>query len=103
MFDTTKRLFELRDNRKMNTNQFAIFTGVSQSYLSQIERGERKASLKTIEKVCKACNISLSEFFAGSDNPANIEASVLSKEREGLLERVEKLKTELDEIQKKLE
>ena len=104
MYDVTKRVRELRENREMNIYQFSKFTGVSQPYLSDIEKGIKgnKVSIKIIEKICNACGIGLSEFFAGADNPANIKASVVSKDKEDLIGRVEKLKEEIDRIEKRL-
>jgi len=103
MFDTVKRIFELRDNRNMTTNEFAKFAKVSQPYLSELESGAKKrVSVSFVEKICDACGINLSEFFKGSDNPANIKASILSREKDDLIDRVEKLKIELDHIQDKL-
>lgn len=102
MFNTTARIIELKDARKMNTSQFAKLTGISQSYLNQIENGQRHASVAIIEKICNACEISLSDFFAGADNVANIKIAILSREREDLIYRIERLKHELSDIEKRL-
>jgi transcriptional regulator with XRE-family HTH domain len=102
VFDTTKRILELRDNRKMKTNQFAAFTGVSQSYLNQIANGKRRASVDIIERICNACGINLPKFFEGADNPANVKASMLSKDKDDLIDRIDKLKSELDKIEKRI-
>jgi transcriptional regulator with XRE-family HTH domain len=103
VFDTVGRIFELRDNRKMKTSQFAEFTGVSQPYMSQLERGEKKnVTIDIIEKICTACEITLSDFFNNSDNPANIKASTLSREKDDLISRVEKLKIEIDNLEKRI-
>jgi transcriptional regulator with XRE-family HTH domain len=101
VFDVVKRIIELKENRNMNTYQFAKFTGVSQPYLSDIEKGNKGNSI-SIEKICAACGITLAEFFAGGDNQANIKASIIAKDKDDLLERVEKLKTEIDKIEKRL-
>lgn len=103
MFNVIKRIFDLRDNRNMTTNEFAKFANVSQSYLSQLEGSKRKrVSINFVEKICQACNISLSEFFEGTDNPVNIKVAMSSKDKVDLLERIEKLKAEIKKIENKI-
>jgi transcriptional regulator with XRE-family HTH domain len=103
VFDVGKRIIELRESRGMNMSEFAVFTGLSQSYLSQIESGVKKnMSIEKIELVCNACEISLADFFAGVDNPINIQIAKSAKVKDDLLERINKLKSELQDIEKKI-
>lgn len=37
--------------------------GLSESYIYQLEQADRKASLKTLYKICNAFNIQMSTFF----------------------------------------
>lgn len=41
--------------------------GVHRTYIGMIERAEKNITLKNIEKVCKALNISLVKFFEDFD------------------------------------
>lgn len=53
-----RKIRELRDERGYSLQDLAQKAGVSVSYLSEIERGTKKPSLKTLEKIATALNIS---------------------------------------------
>lgn len=50
----------LRDFRAMTQKELAEAAGISQSYLSEIERGTREGTLSTIKAIAKALAVPLS-------------------------------------------
>lgn len=53
----------LRKNKLMNQENFASSLGITQSYLSLIEKGHRKPSLEVLQKMSDILNIPLSVLF----------------------------------------
>ncbi len=62
--DVGKRMTELRNRAKMSGNLLASKSGVSQSGINRIERGEQFPTTETLERICTALGVSLAEFFA---------------------------------------
>ena len=58
-----KRVKELRLEKKLSQEALAIDADVERSYLSHLESGERNVSIKNMEKILKALDVSFSEFF----------------------------------------
>jgi transcriptional regulator with XRE-family HTH domain len=58
--DIGSTIKKLRKRKGIQQNELAERSGISQTYLSQIENGSRSATLETLEKVCKALDIPLS-------------------------------------------
>ena len=52
------RVRELRRNRKLGLRELGRIAGVSYAFLSEIERGGRRASEDTIGKLAKVLNVS---------------------------------------------
>jgi transcriptional regulator with XRE-family HTH domain len=71
-YSVGKRLFDLRKNRGFSQEQLALEACITTSYIGQVERDERNVTVHTLAKICDALNISLSDFFSGSEikNPA---------------------------------
>ncbi len=46
-----------------------MMTGISQTVLGKIIKGESVPTIQTLEKICAALNISLAQFFAEDDLP----------------------------------
>ena len=63
-FSLGDRLRELRQNRAMSQEQTAHVAEITTAYLGQVERGTKNITVHTLEKVCSALNITLSEFFS---------------------------------------
>jgi HTH-type transcriptional repressor of puuD len=57
------RLKSLRKDRNLSQYRLAKKSGVSQSFLSTLESGQKTPTIDTLEKLCNALGISLSEFF----------------------------------------
>jgi transcriptional regulator with XRE-family HTH domain len=85
-------LKEQRLAAKLSLRQLAEQAGVSNPYLSQIERGLRKPSAEVLQQIAKALRISAEQFYirAGILNPddttgGSVELAVLADS--GLTER----------------
>lgn len=58
-----KKVKALRLKKRMSQGDIGKKLGVSANYISQIERGIENLSLKGIEKLAKALNVSTSELL----------------------------------------
>ena len=59
------RIKYLRTLKHMSQEDLALEANVNKNYLSDLERGTRNPTVKILEKVAKALDISLSELFKG--------------------------------------
>jgi len=50
----------------MSQEQTAHIADITAAYLGQVERGAKNITVHTLEKVCNALNISLSDFFGAT-------------------------------------
>jgi transcriptional regulator with XRE-family HTH domain len=57
------KLKEIRTKQKLTQVELAEKSGLHPNYIGMVERGERNPSLININKLAKALNVSLSEFF----------------------------------------
>ena len=57
------RIKELRRKGGITQEKFALMTGITRSYLADIEQGNRNFGFDTLDKIVKGFGISLSEFF----------------------------------------
>ena len=56
----------IRDTRKqqgLSQEEFAFKCDLDRTYITSLERGKRNISLENLEKIAKAFNMTLSEFF----------------------------------------
>ena len=61
-FDIGQRIHELRTNRRLSQEQLALRSNITPTYLGLIERNLKNPTLKVIEQLCNALNISLADF-----------------------------------------
>lgn len=54
---------ELRKRKKLSQEELSGLAGLSRSHLAQIETLERLPTLATIDKICNALDVSISQFF----------------------------------------
>ena len=62
--DVGKRIVELRQQRKLTTNKLANLSGISQSYLREVELGNKNPTVEFLSYICQGLYISLHDFFA---------------------------------------
>ena len=58
-----KRIKELRQQQGMSQEEFAFKCDLDITYITSLERGRRNVSLENLEKIAKAFNMTLSQFF----------------------------------------
>src|SRR5437868_11467433 len=97
---------EQRQSSAISLRQLARLAGVSNPYLSQIERGLRKPSAEILQQIAKALRISaealyvqagiLEERYSDSDVPAAIlgDAHLAERQKQVLLELYEAYRRE---------
>jgi len=68
------RIKELCDKQQITKYRLSQMTGVTQTVLSRIMKGENVPTIQTVEKICAALNISLAQFFAKDENPPDLTA-----------------------------
>ena len=102
-----QRIRNYRTSQNLSQEKLAEFSGCHPSYIGQIERGEKNATIESVEKIASALNVSLSTLFEKLDTQAN-EANatplkcyefVSSKSKEEQ-ERIYHILLEIDKLQK---
>lgn len=53
-----------RLKRQLSQEEFAELVGLHRTYIGMVERGEKNITLKNIEKIAKALEISLDELMS---------------------------------------
>ncbi len=61
--DVGNRIRELRKNNSLSQEKLAAIAELDRTYIASVERGKRNISIVNLEKITKALDISLSEFF----------------------------------------
>jgi transcriptional regulator with XRE-family HTH domain len=100
---------EQRNSAQISLRQLAKSAGVSNPYLSQIERGLRKPSAEILQQIAKALRISaealyvqagiLDERYGDSDVPSAVlgDQALTERQKQVLLEIYESFRRENDE------
>ena len=60
-----KRIKQLRNERKISQEKFALSIGMDRTYFASVEAGNRNVSLLNIEKIASGFGVSLEELFRG--------------------------------------
>ncbi len=58
-----QRIRNYRTDKGLSQEKLAELSGCHHTYIGQIERGEKNATIESIEKIAAALNISLSKLF----------------------------------------
>ena len=64
MMNTITRVYELLDDRALSLTKLAEMSGIAYSTIKMAESRNTQLSVDTIERICNALGITLSEFFA---------------------------------------
>lgn len=63
MKELGKKIKDIRLSKRVSLRDLAKHTGLTRSFLSQVERGKSSPSIASLERVARAFNIHLSHFF----------------------------------------
>lgn len=66
-----ERIRFFREQKKITVNKLANLSGISQSYLREIELGTKQPTIEYLEYICFGLKISLQEFFSENDTDIN--------------------------------
>lgn len=58
-----QRIRNYRTHQKLSQEKLAELSGCHPTYIGQVERGEKNATLESIEKIASALNIPLAQLF----------------------------------------
>ncbi len=64
-----KRIVELREEKGLSTNKLSNLAGVSQSYVREIEMGNKNPTVEILYYICEVLDINLKDFFDYEDEP----------------------------------
>ncbi len=62
-----KRVKELRDNLKLSQEALADKAELDRTFINHVENGRRNISIDNIQKIVRALEISISDFFNTND------------------------------------
>ncbi|HEB34754.1 hypothetical protein LCGC14_0688690 [marine sediment metagenome] len=79
MRELGKKILDIRLTRKVSLRDLEKHTGLSRSFLSQVEHGKTSPSISSLEKIAGALNTPLGHFFEG-EFPKRI--SIIKKKKE---------------------
>mgnify|MGYP004498295357 CR=1 FL=1 len=98
-----QRIRNYRTQKGLSQDKLAELSGVHPTYIGQLERGEKNATLESIEKITSAMEISLSTLFEGigneSDGTRNIPLEcyeLIASKTKGEQEQIYKILIEMD-------
>ena len=95
-----KRVRHYRKNKKLSQEQLAELCDLHPTYIGQLERGEKNASLETIMRVCEGLSVSPEVLFeniapgegrSAAQEIYNIAAALPVEKQKALLDIVEKI------------
>ena len=102
-----KRIRNYRMDKGLSQEKLAELSGCHPTYIGQIERGEKNATIESIEKIAVALNVSLSKLFeklgSKDDGVRNIPLECyefLSAKTKSEQEQIYRILIELDKYKK---
>ena len=88
--DVSERIRFFREQKDITVNKLANQAGISQSFLREIELGNKKPTVETVSLLCDALNITLRDFFDDG-----VQSALLDDE---LIQQVYRLTSEQREL-----
>jgi transcriptional regulator with XRE-family HTH domain len=58
-----KKIFEFRKQKNLSQEKLANEAGVDRTYIPKVEKGQINITINSLEKIAKALNIEIKEFF----------------------------------------
>ncbi len=65
-YDVGKRISHFRTQKNYSVNRLANLSGISQSFLRDVELGKKNITVEYLSYICDALDITLAEFFSDS-------------------------------------
>lgn len=83
-----EKIKTLRQERGYTVNKLANMAGISQSYLRDIELGNKQPTVEYLSYICDALKISLEEFFSenSTDELYSLIKKLNSQQKNALIE-----------------
>ena len=96
-----QRIRNYRTQKGLSQEKLAELAGCHPTYIGQLERGEKNATLESVEKLASAMDISLSELFdklgkSGSNNIAAKCYDLVASKNEAEQKQLYKMLQEMD-------
>ena len=96
-----QRIRNYRTQKGLSQEKLAELAGCHPTYIGQLERGEKNATLEGVEKIASAMDISLSELFdklgkSGSNNIAAKCYDLVASKNEAEQKQLYKMLQEMD-------
>ena len=102
-----QRIRNYRTSAGLSQEKLAELSGCHHTYIGQIERGEKNATIESIEKISSALGVSLSKLFeklgSGEDNALDIPLrcyEFLSAKTKAEQEHMYRILLDVDEYKK---
>ena len=96
-----QRIRNYRTQKGLSQEKLAELAGCHPTYIGQLERGEKNATLESVEKIASAMDISLSELFdklgkSGGDSIAAKCYDLVASKNEAEQKQLYKMLQEMD-------
>ena len=96
-----QRIRNYRTQKGLSQEKLAELAGCHPTYIGQLERGDKNATLESVEKIASAMDISLSELFnklgkSGGDNIAAKCYDLVASKNEAEQKQLYKMLQEMD-------
>ncbi len=96
-----QRIRNYRTQKGLSQEKLAELAGCHSTYIGQLERGEKNATLESVEKIASAMDISLSELFdklgkSGGNNIAAKCYDLVASKNEAEQKQLYKMLQEMD-------
>lgn len=103
-----QRIRNYRTQKGLSQEKLAELAGCHPTYIGQLERGEKNATLESVEKIASAMDISLSELFdklgkSGGDNIAAKCYDLVASKNEAEQKQLYKMLQEMDKYKNQIE
>ena len=95
----SERIRFFREQKGLTVNKLANLSGISQSFLRDIELGSKKPTVETVSLLCDALGITLGDFFNDGTPSALTENDLLQQIYRLTPSQQETLKNFLKELQ----
>ena len=100
------RLRDLREQKHFSQADIEKRTGLLRCYVSRVENGHTVPSLETLAKIAEAMDISLADFFPGTETPRDRDTQKmlgeLSEDEIRFLSEIKRYSTSLSDDDKRL-